>query len=565
MLTRGSRHVYTSGECEIDLDRRELRLLGTPAPISSRAFDILELLVCSAGALVSKDELMERVWPGTFVTDNALQVHISALRKALGACRTMLRTESGRGYRLLGEWVLRDQLSASPRVSDTPPIAEPEEPATNFPGFTTPLVGARVNRVYQDSQPVASALPLPDKPSIAILPFQNMSGDPEQEYFADGMVEEIITALSRNRWLFVIARNSSFTYKGQAVDVKRVGRDLGVRYVLEGSVRKGGNRLRIIGQLVDAENGAHLWADRFEGILDDVFDLQDRVTASVVGAIAPKLEQAEMARARRRPTESLDAYDNYLRGLAGLHAVFEGDREAVSESLRRFSRAIELDPEFAAAFGMAAWCYVLRKNYGWAGEDAGEAAEMERLARQAARLATRVAREDTIALYAGGFALTRLSGELDAGTALIDRALALDPNLAAAWHLSGWVRILRAEPDIAIAHMAQAMRLNPLDPLIFGMQSGTALAHFLAGRYDDAAAWAEKAYHRHARYAPAARVAAASHALAGRLDEARHYMNIMRQVDPDLRLANLSDFSPYRKPEDAARYAQGLRLAGLPD
>jgi TolB-like protein/class 3 adenylate cyclase len=225
----------------------------------------------------------------------------------------------------------------------------------------------RVFRVLAEGNPMfrPAGLPLPDKPSIAVLPFENMSGDSEQEYFADGMVEEIITALSRVRWLFVIARNSSFTYKGRAVDIKQVGRELGVRYVLEGSVRKGGDRVRITAQLIDATNGAHIWADRFDGTLEDIFDLQDQVTASIVGVIAPQLEQAEIARAKHKPTESLDAYDFYLRGVAGLHAVFEGDKDAVREALHRFYRAIELDPKFASAYGMAAWCCVLHKNYGW--------------------------------------------------------------------------------------------------------------------------------------------------------------------------------------------------------
>jgi TolB-like protein/class 3 adenylate cyclase len=406
-----------------------------------------------------------------------------------------------------------------------------------------------------------AALALPEKPSIAVLPFQNMSGDPEQEYFADGMVEEIITVLSRIRWLFVIARNSSFTYKGKAVDVKQVGRELGVRYVLEGSVRKGGSRVRITAQLIDAATGTHLWADRFDGSLEDVFELQDKVTANVVGAIAPKLEQVEISRAKRKPTESLDAYDNYLRGVAGLHSVFEGNKESVSEALRLFYRAVELDPEFAAAYGMAAWCYVLRMNYSWIADDAHEAAELERVARQA----TRLAREDAVALYTGGFALTRVVGDLEASAALIDQALSLDPNLAAAWHLSGWVRILLGEPELAIAHMAQAMRLNPLDPLIFGMQNGTAAAHFLAGRYDEASSWAETALRTHANYAPALRIAAASHALAGRFAEAKKFMIRMRQIDSDLRVSKLAELAPFRRPEDLVRYAEGLLKAGLPE
>jgi adenylate cyclase len=404
-------------------------------------------------------------------------------------------------------------------------------------------------------------LPLPDKPSIAVLAFNNMSGDPQQDYFADGVVEDIITALSRFKALFVIARNSSFTYKGRAVDVKQVGRDLGVRYVLEGSVRKAANRVRITGQLIDTATGAHIWADRIDGGLDDIFDLQDQVTASVVGAIAPAMEKAEIERAKRKPTESLDAYDYYLLGIAATHSVFEGTEDAVSEALRLFYRAIELDPNYASAYGMAAWCHVLRKNYGWMSDDAQAIAEVERLARQAARLA----KNDAVALYTGGFALARLLGHLDAGAALIDRALALDPNLAAAWHLSGWVKIYLGEPEMAIEHLAHAMRLNPLDPLILGMQNGTAAAHFLAGRYDAASSWAEKALQQNSNYLPGIRMAAASHALSGRLLHAQKALTRMRQIDPELRISNLAELVPFRAEKDFARYVEGLRQAGLPE
>jgi TolB-like protein len=256
------------------------------------------------------------------------------------------------------------------------------------------------------------ALVLPDKPSIAVLPFENMSGDPEQEYFADGMVEEIITALSRFRSLFVIARNSSFTYKGRAVDVKQVGRELGVRYVLEGSVRRAANRVRIVGQLIDASTGAHLWADRFDGGLEDIFDLQDRVTARVVGAIGPKLEQAEIERAKRKPTESLDAYDYFLRGMAN---VYQWTKEGNSEALRLFYRAIELDPNFASAYGVAAWCYVVRKTRGWRTNRAEESAEAARLARRAVELG----KDDALAPVRGGYALAYVVGALDEGAAFI--------------------------------------------------------------------------------------------------------------------------------------------------
>ena len=424
---------------------------------------------------------------------------------------------------------------------------------------------ARPVRIYRvalgHTAPAAQpTLALPDKPSIAVLPFTNMSGDPEQEYFADGVVEDILTALSRVTWLFVIARNSSFTYKGHAVDVKQVGRELGVRYVLEGSIRKAANRLRITGQLIDTASGVHLWAQRFDGGVDDIFDLQDQVTASVVGAIAPKLEQAESRRAARKPTGSLDAYDYYLRGRASWHKGFNYDREAISESLRLFYRAIDLDPEFAPAYGMAAWRYALRWNYGWVNDDAQERAEAQRLPEQAIRFA----REDADALYTGGFGFTMVPGQLETGAALIDRALALDPNLAA-WHVSGWVRIFLGEPDIAIEHFARAMRLNPVDPGRFATENGTAAAHFLAGRYDDAASWSERALRVQPNYAPAMRIAATSHACAGRLAAARQAMARMRQVDPDLRVANLAGVVPFRKPADITRYTVGLRNAGLPE
>jgi adenylate cyclase len=242
---------------------------------------------------------------------------------------------------------------------------------------------AKSSQVTGTANPAVPVLSLPDKPSIAVLPFQNMSGDQEQEYFADGMVEEIITALSHFRNLFVIARNSSFTYKGRAVDVKQVGRQLGVRYVLEGSVRKAAGKVRITGQLVDAGNGAHLWAGRFDGLVDDIFELQDQVTSSVVNAIAPKFEQAEIERAKRKPTENLDAYDHFLRGLSVLNSW---TRESNYEATQSFGKAIELDPNFASAYGMAAWCYVWRKANGWMKDRQLETTEATLLAKKAVEL-----------------------------------------------------------------------------------------------------------------------------------------------------------------------------------
>ncbi|WP_237358547.1 adenylate/guanylate cyclase domain-containing protein [Rhizobium etli] len=398
---------------------------------------------------------------------------------------------------------------------------------------------------------------LPDRPSIAVLPFGNMSSDPAQDYFGDGIVEEVIIGLSRIRWLFVIARNSSFTYKGRAVDVKQVGRELGVRYVLEGSVRRAANRVRISAELVEATTGVHIWADRFEGELEDIFELQDRVTSSVVGAIGPKLEQAEIKRAKHKPTENLDAYDYFLRGLAALHCW---SRETNNEALRLFYRAIELDPEFAAAYGMAARCYSQRKASGWMVDHVQEAAETERLARHAAALG----KDDAVALCTAGIAFAYVLGAHDYGADLLQRALGLNPNLASAWLFSGWARIWLGEPEGAIDHLTRAMRLNPQDPQICNAQAAMAAAYFFAGQYADASSWAHAAIREQPVHFIATCVAAASHALAGQAPEATEAMTRLRQLDPDFRLSSLNDFFPIRRPEDAARWADGLRNAGLP-
>jgi adenylate cyclase len=419
-------------------------------------------------------------------------------------------------------------------------------------------VGARTTASAGAATSMAPVLSLPDKPSIAVLPFQNMSGDPEQEFFADGTVEDIITALSRFRQLFVIARNSSFVYKGRAVDVKQVSQDLGVRYVLEGSVRKAANRIRITAQLIDASTGIHLWAERFDGGLEDIFDLQDQITARVVGEIAPKLEQAEIERAKRKPTESLDAYNFYLRGMANVN---QWTRASNDEALRSFYKAIELDAEFAAAYGMAAWCYIWRKLNGWVSDRAQETSEGGRLAKRAVELG----KDDAVALCRGGHAFSWFFHDLDNSAAFIERALALNPNLAAAWNLSGWVRAYRGELDLAIEHQARAMRFSPIDPFLYNMYIGTAFAHFLAGRYDEASDWANKALREQPNYPAATRILAASKALLGQLTEAQGAMVSLRKFDPSLRGSNVPEVYPVRRPEDLAKLVEGLRKAGLPD
>lgn len=515
----------------LDPGRRELRRGAEVIAIGPQVFDLLAHLVRNRERVVSKDDLLEAVWAGRIVSESTLTSHINAVRKAIG--------DSGEEQRLI-KTIARKGFRFVAAVTETQPtdrvgLAEAEPAASDEP----------------------SALPLPDKPSIAVLPFQNMSGDPEQDYFADGVVEDIVTALSRIRWLFVVARNSSFTYKGRAVDVKQVGRELGVRYVLEGSVRKAANRVRITGQLIDATTGAHLWAERFEGTLDDIFALQDQVAASVVGAMAPQLERAEIARAQRTPTTSLNAYDCYLRGIAD---VQQGSREAVDTALPLFYRAIELDPAFASAYGMAAWCYFWRKVNGWLADPALET-EGIRLARKAIEQG----RDDAVALTRGGHALSHFTGDLDASIALLDRAVMLNPSLVSAWFLGGYLRVWHGEADAAIAHFSHAMRLSPLDPEMYRMQAGMAAAHLFAGRFDAASSWAEKAFTNLPSFLLVGCIVAASHALAERMEQAQRAKDHLLQLDPSLRISEIKNWLPVLREEDAAILAGGLRKAGLPE
>src|SRR5258705_12947150 len=422
------------------------------------------------------------------------------------------------------------------------------------PAATSPAAAAK------PSAETGKPLPLPDKPSIAVLPFQNMSGDPEQDYFADGMVEDIITALSHFKALFVIARNSSFTYKGRAVDVKQVGRELGVRYVLEGSVRKAANRVRITGQLVDTATGGHLWAERFDGGLGDIFDLQDQVTESVVGVIAPGVEKAEIERAKRTAADSLGAYALYLRGLATFYQF--ASRQVNDEALRLFNSAIELDPDFASAYGRAALCYAFAKGNGWFSDTANEIAEVKRLAQRAVELG----KDDAFALAAAGWALAHVVRDLEVGAALIDRALVLNSNLAEAWFYGGWVKNYLGAPEAALERFARAMRLSPLDPRVTAMRAGTAHAHFFLGHYDEAASWAAMALQDNPDYQPGLRIAAASNAMAGRPEQAHKAMARLQQLNPALRVSSLKDVvGPYRHAEDLSRLEEGLRRAGLPE
>jgi TolB-like protein len=521
-------------EYQLDPALRELSRAGVVVATTPKVFDLLNYLVQNRGRVVSRDDLLRIVWEGRIVSESTLASHINAARKAIGdtgSAQRLIRTVARKGFRFVGE--VRETALSEIGCSS---------PVENIPPETPTVTGMTTRR----------------KPSLAVLPFVNLSGDPQQDYFADGMVEDIIAALSRLRWLFVIGRNSSFAYKGQALDVRQIGRELGVRYVLEGSVRKAADRVRLTGQIVDATTGQHLWADRFEGVLGDIFELQDQLAESVVGAIAAQLERAEIRRAKLKPTDSLDAYDCYLRGLATFH---RHTRQAMDEALLFFHKAVELDAEYAAAYGMAAWCHCWRKLNRWMVDSEAEAAEAAALACRAIELG----RNDAIALARGAHALGHFGGNIDRCNDLLDRALALDPNLAAAWLFSGYLHVWRGEPDAAIERFERALRLDPLDPEVLRIQAGIAMAHLLAGRFDVASAWAEKACGEMPSFLMAVAITAASHALAGKADKAQDAMHLLRQIDPTLRVSDIRDWLPFHMQADAVRLEEGLHRGGLAD
>jgi TolB-like protein/class 3 adenylate cyclase len=408
--------------------------------------------------------------------------------------------------------------------------------------------GLGPSRLSAEAAAPQPLLTLPDKPSIAVLPFQNMSGDMEQEYFVDGMVEEIITALSRIPWLFVIARNSSFTYKGQAIDVKQVGRELGVRYVLEGSVRKGGNRLRITGQLIDAVTGTHLWADRFDGLIEDVFELQDKVASSVAGVIEPALQAAETTRSAGRRTDDLTAYDLYLRAYA---MTLSSTRE-VPEALRVLEQAIARDPRYGPALAWAAVCC-----FRLVGDGRSENPAADRLkGTDFARRALEVAGDDPNILANAALALAYFGEDIGAMMALVDRSLALNPSFARGWNVSSSLRNWAGQPDIAIEHMETSLRLSPRARVGTSLV-GIGSSHFVSRRFDQAVPILLRAIQEDPSHPLAYRYLAACYAHMGRLDDAREVVTRLRAVTSLV----IPDLSYLRNAEYRELFLSGLRLA----
>jgi adenylate cyclase len=401
----------------------------------------------------------------------------------------------------------------------------------------------------------ASAPPLPDKPSIAVLPFQNMSGDPEQEYFADGMVEEIITALSRFKWLFVIARNSSFTFKGKAADVKEVGRTLGVRYVLEGSVRKASGRVRITGQLIDAVTGAHLWADRFERDLTDVFALQDDVTVAVVSAIQPKLLQTEIALATRRRPENLTAYDLYLRAMPQLYLA---TREGTAELIRLAGRALELDPGFGLCAALAAFGHMRNVIFAYASDPQFERKEAIRLV----HLALRTDGDNPETLGFASVASAYMVGDSETEIENVDRAVALNPNSFQQWLARGIVHQIAGLPEEAIRSFERAIRASPVDPSLHAPYYGIAAALIELGRFDEAIVASKKSQRHNTSYTSAYRCLACAFAHLGREAEAREAVAHLLETDPSF---TISSWIARGGRSKSRVMIEGLRKAGLPE
>ena len=438
-------------------------------------------------------------------------------------------------------------------------------------------VGTKVAAVFEDigpkalkniAQPVrayavrakgATAVPLPpvpDPPSVAVLPFDNLTGDAAQDYLVDGMVEEITAALSRVKPLFVIARNSAFTYKGRSVRIDQIGRELGVRYVVEGSVRKAGPRLRVTAQLIEAETDRHVWADRFDGAVEDVFDLYDQITERLVGAMHPSIQLAEIERARRKRPESLDAYDYVMQAMPHVWALQHADN---AKAMTLLKAAIERDPNYPMALALMAWCHAQQVTYMWSSDFRASIETALQLAQQAADFSA----DDPLVLTVLSITQT-FAHRYDIAASLLERALALDPNLPLAWNRSGWVHAYEARSDIAIRHFEKAVRLSPHDPMNFNCHFGIGLAHFAAARYDDAIAWIQRGLAERPSAVWVYRSYAAALAHAGRLDEARAAVATLRGAYPGITIAMARATSP-TSVEIRERILDGLREAGLPE
>lgn len=502
---------FSFADYVLDVERRELLRGGEAVALEPQVFDLLVHIVRHRERVVGKDELIATVWGGRIVSDSTLTSRINAARRAIGdngEAQGLIRTSPRKGIRFVGE-------------------------------LTVPAV---------------PAVPGDSRPSIAVLPFENLSGDREQDYFADGMVEEIITGLSRIKWLFVISRNSSFTYRGRAVDVKTVGQELGVRYVLEGSVRRAGNSVRVTGQLVEAETARNVWADRYEGSLSDIFALQDELTMNVISAVEPTLRRAEIERARRRRPDSLDAYDLYLRALPHASTAMPTDAD---KAVALLEKALELEPDYAAAHGFLAWCHEQRYLRGGLGPEARAAACRH------ARAAIQTGADDAMALAMGGFVIGAMERDYERALEALDRSLALSPSSALAFGFSATIRAWHGDYATAIAHGQMGIRLGPYDPLIYLPCVGLAYAYFFSGDYAAAAEAAGRAAGANPGFSVPRYLHAASLHRLGRAEEAAKAGKMLLQLQPGFTVSGLVAGN-IMAPERMHPLAEALRDIGLP-
>ena len=504
---------FRFGHHLLDVDRRELSCGGAPIALEPQVFDLLVCLIENRERVLTRDDLIASVWGGRIVSDSTIDSRINAARRAVGdsgEAQRLIRTVARKGIRFVGEIV---------------------------------------------DQAAAAQAPPPDRPSIAVLPFANLSDDRAQDYFADGMVAEIITGLSRIKWLLVISRNSTFTYKGRSVDVKAVGRELGVRYVLEGSVRRAGDQVRVTGQLVETETATHVWADRYDGTLGDIFALQDAITMSVIGAVEPTLRRAEVERARRKRPDSLDAYDLFLRALpfAGTAMPDDADR-----ALPLLEAAIRLEPDYAAAHGFIAWCHEQRYLRG------GLHAETRDAARRHARAAIEAGGDDALALAMGGFVVGVIERDYRTALEALDRSLALSPSSALAFGFSSIIRAWMGDTPTAIAHATLGLRLSPYDPLIYLPCVGLAYAHFFAGSFAEAADAAGRAAAANPRFSVPRYLHAAALLRLGREEEAREAARILLDLQPGFTVSGLVAGN-ITSVERMDPLAGALRELGLPE
>lgn len=520
--------IYEFDAYVLDVDRRELRRAGELIAIEPQVFDLLAYLLRHRDRVLTKDEILDSVWSGRVVSESTLTSRINSARGAIGdngKDQRFIKTLRYKGLRFVG--AVREPRECE-RTGD---------PGTGGPG--------------------GSQLSLPDKPSIVVVPFANLSEDTSNDYFADGMVEEITMALGRLPWLFVIASSSAFTYKGRPTDVRQVGADLGVRYVLQGSVRKDGSRVRIAVQLTDASNGQQIWSERLDGDLHEVFALQDEIGTRLSARIAPTLRSMEMERARRKPTTSLTAYDLFLRALPPRR-----DNRAQNEaSLSLLYQAIELDPTYCTAYGLAAWCHEIQTVFGWLSLSDHRVKEGIRLA----NLAAEHGENDPDALWMAGLSLATLAGEIERARELIERSLAINPNSARAWWASGIVLTYLGQQNAALDHLARSRRLNPLDTAAYAYWAAIATAHFFAGDLDAAFAAVEKALTDWADAPAALRLKAAICGLRGRIDEGRACVERLLARNPESTLESIASFcgKVHANTPAVEDLLEGLRNCGL--